>query len=79
MANDIQSAFIAAGEQRATEIRAARAAKLERTEQKEARAVKGSDFLQKQFDLLNADGTPEPPLPTSTSDDDDVFNHFNRF
>ncbi|WP_299165901.1 hypothetical protein [uncultured Arthrobacter sp.] len=79
MSDDIQSAFIAAGEQRAAEIRAARARKHETAEQKEARTAKGGDFLQKQFDLLDAEGTPEPPLPTSTPDADDVFNHFPRF
>lgn len=79
MTDDIQSAFAAAGEQRAAEIRAARAAKLAQAEHKQARTDKGADFLAKQFDLLDAEGTPEPPLPTSTPDDDDVFNHFPRF
>lgn len=71
--------FHAAAEQRAEQIRAARAAKLEAAQRKQERATQGADFLRAQFDLLAADGTPEPPLPSSKPDDDDIFNILPRF
>lgn len=79
MTNDIQAAFSAAGEERAEQIRAAHAAKLAQAEQKQARTTQGADFLRAQFEVLAADGTPEPPLPTSTPDDADIFNILPRF
>lgn len=79
MTNDIQSQFASAGEERAEQIRAARAAKLAQAEQKQARTNQGAEFLRAQFEVLAADGTPESPLPASTPDDADVFNHFPRF
>lgn len=76
---DIQAQFAAAGEERAEQIRAARTAKLHAAEQKQQRTTQGAEFLRAQFEVLAADGSPEPDLPSSTPDDADVFNHFPRF
>lgn len=75
----LQDDFNAALEQVAAGKRQQQAEAQASHTKQQAQADSGAEWFRRQFELLDADGQPAKPLPTTDTHPDDIFNIFPRF